>query len=127
MRSLNFLASPDFTGFDMYLIDGDHNYYTVSNELRLIHGKASNHPVLLFNDVAGTWARKDLYYDPSFIDEQFRNGPTQGVLTAIEHFLDSLSRKWLFWRVGCPYEFKILTRKHDGLGLLEHIGNKSGA
>ena len=125
VRSLDYLASPQFTGFDVYLIDGDHNHYTVSNELRLIHAKALNHPVLLFNDVAGTWARKDQYYDPTFIPNEFCDGPKQGVLTAIEDFLDSISEKRLFWRVRCPYRFKMITRKHNGLGLLEHVGKSA--
>ncbi|MFQ5801482.1 MAG: class I SAM-dependent methyltransferase [Candidatus Methylomirabilales bacterium] len=121
MRSLEYLQSPSFAGFDMYLIDGDHNYFTVSNELRLIHEKGKIGDVLLFNDVVGRWARQDLYYDPTFIPNEYRGGPRQGVLTAIEDFLDSLSRRRLWWRLDCPYRFKIVTRRHDGLGLLERV------
>jgi len=123
LRSLDYLTSPEFTGFDMYLIDGDHNYYTVSNELKCIHAKISERSTILFNDVAGVWARKDLYYDPIFIPAEHRNSPKQGVLTAIEDFLASFGRRRLFWRIGCPYQFRILTKKHDGLGLLAYTGN----
>ena len=122
VRSLDYLQSSTFGAFNMYLIDGDHNYFTVLNELRLIHTGGKIGDVLLFNDVVGTWARKDLYYDPSLIPDEWRDGPQQGVLTAIEDFLDSVSQKRLWWRTGCPYHFRILMRRHNGLGLLERVG-----
>lgn len=120
-RSVEYLDSPQFDGFDAYFIDGDHNYYTVTRELELIHQHGKPGDIALFNDVAGIWARKDLYYDPEFIPEEYRNGPKQGVLTAIEDFLESLAHKRLWKRVRCPYEFKVLTKKNDGIGLLKRI------
>jgi len=117
-RSLDYLASSEFHGFDLYLIDGDHNYYTVTRELDLIHKYFNPGNVLLFNDVAGNCARRDLYYDPEFIPAEYIGGRKQGVLTAINDFLDSLSEKWLWRRKNCPYDFRILTKEHDGLGVL---------
>ena len=122
VRSLDYLQSSSFSAFDMYLIDGDHNYFTVSKELRLIHAKSRIGDALLFNDVAGTWARKDQYYDSTFIPPEYIEGTKQGVLTALKDFLVSVSQKWLWWRTGCPYRFKILTRRNDGLALLERVG-----
>lgn len=119
MRSLDYLGSSGFNGVDAYLIDGDHNYYTVSNELRLIHEKGCPNHLLLLNDVVGEVARRDQYYDPTFIPHEYILSDKQGVLTAIEDFLDSLSQKRLWWRVRCPYRFRILTKKHGGLGLLQ--------
>jgi hypothetical protein len=55
---------------DAYLIDGDHNYYTVSRESTLIweQCEAAGKPFLaLYHDVCWPWARRDLYYDPSRI------------------------------------------------------------
>lgn len=51
-----------------YLLDGDHNYWTVSHELAAIHAKtreAGVAPMLIMHDVGWPWARRDLYYSPS--------------------------------------------------------------
>lgn len=117
-RSLDYLDSEEFDGFDVYIIDGDHNYYTVYRELELIHRKYKPADMVLFNDVSGSWARRDLYYDPEFIPPEFLNGRKQGVLPAINAFLDAHSHKKLWWRTDCPFRFRIITKKHNGLGLL---------
>ena len=66
-RSVDFLALPDFSGYDFYLIDGDSNYFTVMSELSYIHKVSKVGDILLFNDVYSGWAKKDLYYDPALI------------------------------------------------------------
>lgn len=119
MRSLDYLDSPDFNGFDAYLIDGDHNYYTVWNELQSIHRQSKPGDILLHHDVIWRWAHRDQYCDPEFIPAEYIGGAKQGVLTAIEDFLDSLSKRKLFrWRIGCPYRFKIVCWRKYGLGKL---------
>lgn len=120
-RSLNYLESQDFTGSDVYMIDGDHNFYTVFQELAAIHPHCKPGDILLYNDVAGAWARKDLYYDPSFIPPEYLSGKKQGVLTAINSFLDSKSERRLWARKNCPYHFSIATKKNDGLGILTRL------
>jgi SAM-dependent methyltransferase len=59
---------------DAVIIDGDHNYYTVSEELRLIAGRAPGPdlPLLMFHDVGWPHARRDTYYDPERIPEEHR-------------------------------------------------------
>ncbi len=59
---------------DALIIDGDHNYYTLSEELRLIDERApgAEMPLLLFHDVAWPHARRDTYYAPERIPEQHR-------------------------------------------------------
>lgn len=50
-----------------YILDGDHNYYTLSLELSTIQAKCSEentHPLVFVHDVAGPWARRDAYFDP---------------------------------------------------------------
>lgn len=121
-RSLDYMNSDEFGGFELYLIDGDHNYYTVTRELELMHQHFKPGDIALFNDVAGDYAKRDMYYDPEFIPEEHRNGPKQGVLTAINDFLDGLSEKRLWRRKNCPYSFRILTKKHYGLGALTRLG-----
>lgn len=111
LDALRGLPSPDLA-----IIDGDHNYYTVSEELRLI--AEAELPLLIFHDVGWPHARRDNYYSPDLIPEQHRQplveaaglfpgepgirpgglpyrwaaaregGPGNGVLTAIEDFVD---------------------------------------
>jgi cephalosporin hydroxylase len=61
---------------DAALIDGDHNWYTVHNELRLLAEGARRHgtrlPVLILHDVLWPYGRRDLYYDPDRIPAEFR-------------------------------------------------------
>ena len=107
---------------DVYLIDGDHNYWTLSHELRTILRTAGERPPVLFvHDVGWPAGRRDMYYDPSslppeavhpyvygrgvtvgcpstvehgfhgngeFAWARAEGGPANGVLTAVEDFLD---------------------------------------
>ncbi|KXV29751.1 hypothetical protein AD936_18140 [Gluconobacter japonicus] len=59
---------------DVWFVDGDHNWYTVFNELSLIDkvSKRDGKPFLAFvHDVDWPSGRRDLYYDPSSIPENF--------------------------------------------------------
>jgi len=120
-RSLEYFELPEFQGFDLYLIDGDHNHYSVSQELASIHRFTKPGDAVLLNDVVGVWARRDLYYDPELIPNEFKGRSKQGVLTAIQDFLSSVSERQLFWRKNCPYTFRIMTKDHYGLGLLTRV------
>jgi Methyltransferase domain len=59
---------------DVVVIDGDHNYYTVSAELRLIEGQAAGEllPLLVFHDVRWPHARRDHYFAPELIPPEHR-------------------------------------------------------
>jgi cephalosporin hydroxylase/predicted O-methyltransferase YrrM len=61
---------------DAALLDGDHNWYTVLTELRLLAEVARSSdapfPVCILHDVAWPYGRRDLYYDPSNIPEEHR-------------------------------------------------------
>jgi Methyltransferase domain len=59
--------------FDCILIDGDHNWYTVYNELRVIReGKLLGRGgVIFFHDVEWPWARRDMYYQPDTIPAKY--------------------------------------------------------
>jgi hypothetical protein len=65
---------------DAVIVDGDHNYYTVSEELRLIGEKAGGSaiPLLLFHDVSWPHARRDSYWDIERIPEQGRQPNVRG-------------------------------------------------
>ncbi|MET0591410.1 MAG: class I SAM-dependent methyltransferase [Polyangiaceae bacterium] len=60
---------------DVYIVDGDHNYYTVRQELEAIHAqqKREGRPLLVFeHDVGWPCARRDMYYAPERIPERSR-------------------------------------------------------
>jgi hypothetical protein len=89
-------------------------------ELKANDGKCKTGVFILLHDLARrSWARKDQYYDESFIPPEYVRSSKQGVLTAVIDFLDAQSESKTFWhRKNCKYIFKMLTHKNDGLGLL---------
>ena len=120
IRSASHDALRDLELPDAIVIDSDHNYYTVSEELRIIAERATQTdvPLLLFHDVGWPHGRRDAYWsaarvpeehrqplatnpclfpgDPGVVDEGLRlyttaaheGGSQNGVLTAIEDFVD---------------------------------------
>jgi Methyltransferase domain len=102
---------------DAVVLDGDHNYYTLSGELRLIAERSERMPLLVFHDVCWPLARRDQYAAPDRIPPEHRHpygediklvpgnpgtvdrglpfewgaleegGPRNGVMTAIEDFM----------------------------------------
>ena len=59
--------------FDCILIDGDHNWYTVYNELRIIEerGLIAEGGTIFFHDVCWPYGRRDMYYQPEQIPKGF--------------------------------------------------------
>jgi hypothetical protein len=74
VRETSLAALPSIELPDVAIIDGDHNYYTVSEELRLIATRASGAslPLLLFHDVCWPHGRRDDYFDPALIPAEYR-------------------------------------------------------
>ena len=74
IRETSLDALPRIPIPDVLIIDGDHNYYTVSEELRLIGERAEGAelPLLLFHDVAWPHGRRDDYFAPELIPEEYR-------------------------------------------------------
>jgi hypothetical protein len=118
-------AMPRLADIDAWMIDGDHNYYTVFNELRLADeaSRRDGKPLLaVLHDTDWPCARRDMYYAPQTIPAEHRHphsydagvtldhdgclmergmrgmgnfawalragGPKNGVLTAIEDFIE---------------------------------------
>ncbi len=75
VRQTSLDALPRIDLPDVLIIDGDHNYYTVTEELRLIRDRApgSELPLLLFHDVSWPHARRDDYFDPEQIPADHRH------------------------------------------------------
>ena len=66
----------DIKAADAWLIDGDHNWYTVYHELKAIDGicRDQEQPLLIFlHDVGWPCARRDQYYEPSRIPQEYRH------------------------------------------------------
>jgi hypothetical protein len=61
-------------GVDAIIIDGDHNYFTLSEELRLIDQRApgARMPLLMLHDIGWPLARRDGYYAPDRIPAEHR-------------------------------------------------------
>jgi hypothetical protein len=61
---------------DAWTVDGDHNWFTVYHELKLIDAicRRDSRPMLVFlHDVAWPSGRRDMYYAPETIPAQFRH------------------------------------------------------
>jgi Methyltransferase domain len=122
IRETSLAALPHIPMPGVVIIDGDHNYYTVSEELRLIGDRVQGAelPLLLFHDVCWPHGRRDDYFAPEQIPEDYRQpiagngdglfpgepglrpggvpyprsaaregGPRNGVLTAVEDFVEA--------------------------------------
>jgi len=75
--SLNVLAG---LAADMVILDGDHNWYTVLQELRTIEDTARQSgrwPVCLLHDVGWPYGRRDGYYAPERIPAEARQASVQ--------------------------------------------------
>jgi hypothetical protein len=109
---------------DAYVIDGDHNYYTVSEELRLIveRSPAGALPLLMFHDVGWPHARRDDYFAPGLIPDEYKQPTIEGggLFPGIaEPQPGGLPYKWPAAREGGPRN-GVLTAVEDFLG--EHAG-----
>lgn len=79
---VNHIAKPSLQAFaglsavDAWVIDGDHNWYTVYNELRQANAicKRDGKPLLaILHDVNWPSGRRDMYYAPEAIPAAFRH------------------------------------------------------
>ena len=68
-EALSLDVLPELEPMDAALIDGDHNWWTVYNECRMLAKSALDAgrfmPVMILHDVGWPYGRRDLYYDPS--------------------------------------------------------------
>src|SRR3990172_3274569 len=75
-RGNSLKALPEVGPMDAVLIDGDHNWYTVFHELKLIERLSREHhhgfPLVMLHDIGWPYGRRDMYYDPETIPEEYR-------------------------------------------------------
>ena len=79
--------------FDLVLIDGDHNWYTLFHELRALERATAEHkgrfPLVLCHDAAWPYARRDMYYDPDDIPPGFLHPHAQrGMVPGLSRLAD---------------------------------------
>jgi SAM-dependent methyltransferase len=74
IRETSLDALPRIPLPEAFVIDGDHNYYTVSQELKRIGQRAEGArlPLLLFHDVCWPHGRRDDYFAAQQIPEEYR-------------------------------------------------------
>jgi hypothetical protein len=88
LDALPFVRGP----FDCILIDGDHNWYTVYNELRLIRERDLLRPggMIFFHDVSWPYGRRDMYYQPELIPAAHRHAyERKGIVAGKGELVDS--------------------------------------
>jgi hypothetical protein len=112
-------ALPRIPRPDAAIIDGDHNYFTVAEELRLIAGDAAGAdlPLLILHDVGWPHGRRDDYYDPDAIPAEHRQPVAQGGLFPGEPGVrpGALPYRWPAAREGGPRN-GVLTAVEDFVG-----------
>jgi Methyltransferase domain len=76
IRATSHAALAELPPADAIILDGDHNYYTVSEELRIIWQRTGEErrqlPLLLLHDVGWPHGRRDDYYVPERIPAEHR-------------------------------------------------------
>ena len=79
--------------FDVVLLDGDHNYFTVFNELTLLQTLVKPTSIIVCDDYTGRWAEKDLWYSAKE-EYKFTSAATpiqdterKGVMNAVNDFV----------------------------------------
>lgn len=119
--------------FDCILIDGDHNWYTVFNELREIEERhlLRNGGTIFLHDVDWPYGRRDAYYQPDTIPDAFRHayakkgnensdhydaetegGERNGVLTAIEDFVRDRGDEYMLFCFKAEFGLGVLVKKN---------------
>ncbi len=93
--------------FDVILLDGDHNYQTVSKELEYFDQLSYPHTLCVLDDYHGKYAEKDDYYadKPSHdgLDhkEFDRHLEKKGMQTAVNEFVEA-NDNWKLTDLGVP-------------------------
>jgi len=96
-NSLDWLANNQGSPlkFDLVLIDGDHNYFTVSRELNLIQSLLKPTSIIICDDYNGRYSEDDMFYSEreAYKDVSDATPRTEsekkGVRSAVNDFIDS--------------------------------------
>jgi Methyltransferase domain len=107
VRALSHEALKELRPPDAAIIDGDHNYYTVSEELRLIAERAEPGPLplLVLHDVCWPHGRRDTYWSPDATPPEHRHEMVEGGRLApwdTGLVREGIPFKWTATREGGP-------------------------
>jgi hypothetical protein len=107
------------------ILDGDHNHWTLSGELREIAERSEGPglPLLIFHDIGWPHSRRDTYYAPDRIPEEHRQPLAQDALVAPGNpgtGSEGVRFEWAAAREGGP-ENGILTAVEDFMGEREGL------
>ena len=82
--ALSLEVLPTLPPADVVLVDGDHNWFTVFHEMKLLYGEGGtigeDAPIAICHDVEFPYGRRDLYYDIETIPAAFRHPAGPGGL-----------------------------------------------
>lgn len=103
--------------FDLILIDGDHNYHTVYEELKFLDKILAPGGVVICDDYEGKWSERDLYYSTREthkaleIATEFKETEKHGVKNAIDDFVKNNNH----WSLVRPVQSEavVLTRNNS--------------
>ena len=166
-RDLSHRVLPGLPPVDAALVDGDHNWYTVYNELTMLRDTARREsqplPVLVLHDVCWPYGRRDLYYAPEQIPEEHRQpyaqrgilrgrselvptgganptmfnathegGPRNGVMTALDDFVEEHDREMrvvvlpVYYGLAIAVDDERLATCPELKGVLDHLESAEG-
>jgi len=102
--------------FDVLLLDGDHNYHTVSQELTHLEALTHPHAIVIVDDVFGRWSERDLFYAEREGYENIKTATQRvdtekhGVKVAVDEWIEMNPN----WQLSQPIagEAVLLMRKH---------------
>ena len=83
-RNLSLSVLPELEAADVVLLDGDHNWYTVHEELltlqRVAKAAGKPFPLTILHDVDWPFGRRDMYYDVATVPAEHRRPTAKGGL-----------------------------------------------
>tara|TARA_Y100001963_G_scaffold151396_1_gene234156 strand:- start:6934 stop:7836 length:903 start_codon:yes stop_codon:yes gene_type:complete len=129
-NSLEFLkdAVENEIKYNLILIDGDHNYYTVQKELELAQQLALPSTIIICDDYSTKWAYEDLYYaesegyEENDIATKRQKTEKVGVRPAIHDFIDKTEGQWgVLPGPGVCADYCILYQTENVLDMRFHI------
>ena len=129
LRQTSTEALSELSAHDAYFLDGDHNYYTVGQELSAIDAAtwASGRPALVFlHDVGWPSGRRDMYYAPDALPAEAVHPYTydEGVLPGVSESGPGGFRgegQFAWARVEGGPRNGVLTAIEDFLGSRPHL------
>jgi len=98
----NYRSDIDKGFVDIAFVDGDHNYYTVSNELKMIKKLLKPEGLIVCDDYNGKWANRDGFYSEAESHKDIAiatkrvKSKKEGIMSAVQDFLAE-NKSWSLW------------------------------